>query len=130
MLSLTKIFHFEMAHAIYGYPGSCKNIHGHSYELHVTVTGHSGSKNYIPAPGFILDFKELKQLVTVTIIKTFDHKLILSRSYLHQNPAIKLQENLVTWEAEPTAENLLLYISKILCDGLPEEVPVSSVKII
>lgn len=28
MLTLTKIFHFEMAHAINGYPGSCKNIHG------------------------------------------------------------------------------------------------------
>ena len=38
MLKLTKIFHFEMAHAIHGYAGACKHIHGHSYELHVTVT--------------------------------------------------------------------------------------------
>ena len=39
MIKITKIVHFEMAHAIYGYNGRCKNIHGHSYELHVTVTG-------------------------------------------------------------------------------------------
>jgi len=122
MLSLTKIFHFEMAHAICGYPGSCKNIHGHSYELEVTVTGDKENQNYITAPGFILDFKELKQLVTSSIIKTFDHKLILSGSYLGQNPAIKSQENLVAWEAEPTAENLLIYMAKILCNVLPEEV--------
>jgi len=122
MLSLTKIFHFEMAHAIYGYPGSCKNIHGHSYELQVTVTGDKENRNYISAPGFILDFKELKQLVTSSIIKTFDHKLVLSGSYLGQNPAIKSQENLVAWEAEPTAENLLIYMAKILCNVLPEEV--------
>ena len=37
MLLLTKIFDFETAHAIDGYNGMCKNIHGHSYELHVTV---------------------------------------------------------------------------------------------
>ena len=122
MLSLTKIFHFEMAHAICGYPGSCKNIHGHSYELEVTVTGDKENQNYITAPGFILDFKELKQLVTSSIIKTFDHKLVLSGSYLGQNPAIKSQENLVAWEAEPTAENLLIYMAKILCNVLPEEV--------
>ena len=122
MLSLTKIFHFEMAHAIYGYPGSCKNIHGHSYELQVTVTGDKENQNYITAPGFILDFKELKQLVTSSIIKTFDHKLILSGSYLNQNPAIKSQENLIVLEAEPTAENLLIYMAKILRNVLPEEV--------
>ena len=122
MLSLTKIFHFEMAHAICGYPGSCKNIHGHSYELEVTVTGDKENQNYITAPGFILDFKELKQLVTSSIIKTFDHKLILSGSYLNQNPVIKSQENLVALEAEPTAENLLIYMAKILCNVLPEEV--------
>lgn len=122
MLSLTKIFHFEMAHAICGYPGSCKNIHGHSYELEVTVTGDKENQNYITAPGFILDFKELKQLVTSSIIKTFDHKLILSGSYLNQNPAIKSQENLIVLEAEPTAENLLIYMAKILRNVLPEEV--------
>ncbi len=122
MLSLTKIFHFEMAHAICGYPGSCKNIHGHSYELQVTVTRDKENQNYITAPGFILDFKELKQLVTSSIIKTFDHKLILSGSYLNQNPAIKSQENLIVLEAEPTAENLLIYMAKILRNVLPEEV--------
>jgi len=129
MLSLTKIFHFEMAHAIHGYPGACKNIHGHSYELHVTVTAAKESQNYIPAPGFILDFKELKQLVTSAIIQTFDHKLVLSRAYLVNNPAVISQENLVTWEAEPTAENLLIYMKQNLCEKFPDEVKLVKLKL-
>jgi 6-pyruvoyltetrahydropterin/6-carboxytetrahydropterin synthase len=37
MISITKIFRFETAHAIFGYEGPCAHIHGHSYELHVSV---------------------------------------------------------------------------------------------
>lgn len=118
-----------MAHAIHGYPGSCKNIHGHSYELHVTVTAGKESRHYIPAPGFILDFKELKQIVTSAIIQTFDHRLLLSRSYLLGNPAIKSQENLVTWEAEPTAENLLVYMKETLFEKLSEKVKLVKLKL-
>ncbi len=40
MIRLTKIFNFEMAHALYGYDGPCKNIHGHSYQLEVTIAGN------------------------------------------------------------------------------------------
>ncbi len=129
MLSLTKIFHFEMAHAIHGYPGACKNIHGHSYELHVTVTAEAHVQNYIPAPGFILDFKELKHLVTAAIIHTFDHKLVLSQAYLQSNPAFISAENLVSWEAEPTAENLLLYIKNTINKKLPADVQLVQLKL-
>ncbi|MBK9398291.1 MAG: 6-carboxytetrahydropterin synthase [Saprospiraceae bacterium] len=41
-----------MAHAIYGYSGACKDIHGHSYELHVSVCSDEEDTNYIPAPAF------------------------------------------------------------------------------
>ena len=129
MLSLTKIFHFEMAHAIYGYPGSCKNVHGHSYELHVTVTADHEDQKYIPAPGYILDFKELKLLVADAIIKPLDHQLVLSVSYQTKNPSFSSHENLVSFEAEPTAENLLIYIVRILQKQLPEEVKLARLKL-
>ena len=38
-IRVTKSFSFETAHALYGYDGLCKNIHGHSYKLYVTVIG-------------------------------------------------------------------------------------------
>jgi len=129
MLLLTKIFQFEMAHALLGYAGSCKNIHGHSYKLHITVSSGKKEQDYIPAPGFILDFKELKELVVVHVIRTFDHKLVLSKDYVAEHPDICTQENLVTWEAEPTAENLLIYIQRTLSAKLPLTVKLAEVKL-
>jgi len=129
MLLQTKIFHFEMAHAIFGYPGDCKNIHGHSYELHVTVSPVLEEQGYLPAPGFILDFKELKKLVQASVIKTFDHKLVLSQEYLARHPALQSQENLVAWEAEPTAENMLIYIQRTLVANLPATIRLVAIKL-
>lgn len=119
MIRFTKIFRFETAHAIYGYTGACKNIHGHSYELHVTVASPADGDEYITATGIVFDFKEIKQLVGTAVIQQFDHKLILSRSFLENHPAVAKTENLVIWEAEPSAENMLIYIKKTLCNSLP-----------
>ena len=119
MLSITKIVHFEMAHAIHGYLGACKNIHGHSYELQVTITDGKAINEYIPAPGFIIDFKELKNCLTNNILQTFDHTILLSTAYLADHPALRSMENLLEWEMEPTAENLLIFIKKTLFKNLP-----------
>ena len=86
MIQITKIFHFEMAHAIHGYEGACKNIHGHSYELHVSVCAANGNRDYIPAPGFVVDFSEIKKIVNKTVIEKFDHKLLLSESFSIRKP--------------------------------------------
>ena len=119
MIQLTKIFHFEMAHAIFGYQGSCANIHGHSYELHVGVVANQTQQDFIPSPGFLIDFKEIKSIVNETIIKLFDHKLLLSRHYLEHDPTLNHRKNLVLLDFEPTAENLLIFIQKELILKLP-----------
>ena len=107
-----------MAHAIHGYDGACKNIHGHSYELHVSISSTEMNEDFIPAPGFIIDFKKLKQLINSTIVDKFDHKLILSNAYMDKQKTILTEENLIKWEVEPTVENLLIYIVKILSEKL------------
>ncbi len=53
MIRITKIFHFETAHAVHGYIGKCSHIHGHSYELHVCVAAREQQDEYIAAPGFV-----------------------------------------------------------------------------
>lgn len=125
MLQLTKIFHFEMAHAIDGYAGACKNIHGHTYELHVTVSAEEEKQDYIPSPGFIIDFKEIKKIVTEEVVEIFDHKLVLSRDFLTKFSPAFSPENLVILEAEPTAENILFYIQRLLSAKLPSVVRLS-----
>ena len=129
MIRLTKIFSFEMAHAIHGYPGACKNIHGHSYELHVTVSSVNDETFYIPSPGLVIDFKEIKDLVKANVIDKLDHKIILSREYLAEHISFSHQENLIILEAEPSAENLLMYIMQILCNVLPEEIKLVQLKL-
>lgn len=129
MIQLTKIFNFEMAHAIHGYPGACRNIHGHSYELHVTMASKTKTDDFIPAPGFAIDFKLIKKIVTAAVIDKFDHKVVLSHQFLLQNPSFLSPENLVTWQDEPTAENLLVYIRQTLHKKMPDNIELVHLKL-
>lgn len=129
MLRITKVFHFEMAHAIHGYTGACKNIHGHSYELHVTVSSDFIETDYIPATGILIDFKDIKKLVLESVIEKFDHCLLLSPHFLKENPSFSSSKNLVIFEAEPTAENMLLYIKAALHKSLPENIKLFRLKL-
>jgi 6-pyruvoyltetrahydropterin/6-carboxytetrahydropterin synthase len=129
MISLTKIFRFESAHAILGYPGSCAQIHGHSYELQVCVQSRQPAEGYIGGLGIIIDFKDLKMLVHENVVRKLDHKLILSKAYLAAS-ANKFSDNeLVVFEAEPTAENLLIFIRNTLSSVLPTQVRLHSLKL-
>ena len=129
MLSLTKIFHFEMAHAIHGYAGACKNIHGHSYELHITVSAITADTTYIPAPGFIIDFKEIKKIVTEKIITAFDHHIILSKDFLAANNSLCKLKNLIILDAEPSAENILIHFKNVLKGNLPTNIRILRLKL-
>lgn len=109
-IRITKKFHFEAAHALAGYDGPCSNIHGHSYELSLTVLGKPIDQPDSPKHGMVLDFKELKQIVTNHIIDLFDHSLILSRQ--SSKELIPSRESpfgkMVIVDYQPTSENLLL----------------------
>ena len=61
-IRVTKVFTFDMAHALFGYDGPCKNIHGHTYELSVTLKGKVLQENNHPKDGMVIDFTDFKQL--------------------------------------------------------------------
>ena len=129
MLQLTKIFPFETSHDVYGYEGPCRNIHGHSYELHVTVAAPDSGDAFLPPPGFLIDFKELKRIAKAEIVDYFDHKMVLSKAYLASHPEIKEHENLVVWEYEPSAENILLYTRQQLKKVLPAHIKIKALRL-
>ena len=79
-IRITKEFKFEMAHALYGYDGLCKNIHGHSYKLWVTVKGNVLQKNNHKKNGMVMDFGELKQITNKHIIDKYDHSFVLNKN--------------------------------------------------
>jgi 6-pyruvoyltetrahydropterin/6-carboxytetrahydropterin synthase len=129
MIQITKIFRFEMAHAIYGYPGPCKDIHGHSYELHVSVSGNEEENDFIQAPGILIDFKDLKRIVNESIVKKLDHKVVLSQDFLKEHEHMRSMENLEIWDVEPTAENMLLTFAKALPDLFPPNVRLEELRL-
>jgi len=129
MIAITKIFRFETAHAIHQYLGSCKNIHGHSYELHVTVKAKECKEDYLEGLGIILDFKELKELVQTRVVKVLDHKLLLSKPYLIANKMEFTPDELFVFDVEPTAENILIFARNQIQASLPEDIKLHSLKL-
>ena len=65
MIRITKEFKFEMAHALYGYNGLCKNIHGHSYRLWVTIRGEVRHEKAHQKDGMVMDFLICELLFSV-----------------------------------------------------------------
>lgn len=131
IIRVTKRFHFEMAHALYGYDGLCKNIHGHSYNLEITLVGQALKQNNHPKDGMVLDFSELKNIVKKHIVTKFDHALMVnSASPKEQIEDFKKHtESLIVVDFQPTTENIVAYIAEILQQHLPINVSLYKVRL-
>lgn len=112
-----------MAHALYGYDGACKNIHGHSYHLSVTVKGPPINDTNHPKHGMVMDFTDLKDIVK-PIIDKLDHATILNANSPHKSFAQKnlLFEKLVLVSYQPTCENMLIDIAEQIQKQLPNQI--------
>src|SRR5210317_1698686 len=89
-IRITKQFDFETGHALYGYDGKCKNVHGHSYKLSVTVIGHPISDSGNVKFGMVIDFTDLKEIVTTEIVDQFDHATVFNKNTPHIELAAEL----------------------------------------
>ena len=130
-IRITKIFRFEMAHALLGYDGLCRNIHGHSYELRVTLIGEPDADAHSPKQGMLMDFSDLKRMVNGHIVDVYDHALVLHRE---TDAALVEQlrshyEKIILMDSQPTSEHLLLHFVKILKDRLPSNVRLHSLRL-
>ena len=77
-IRVTKQFGFEMSHALLNYDGLCRNIHGHSYKLQITVAGEPMQAPGSPKDGMVIDFSILKRLIQEQIISKLDHSLMIN----------------------------------------------------
>ncbi len=123
-IRITKEFHFEAAHALHGYDGPCKSIHGHSYKLAVTISGTPLVDKKSPKKGMVMDFGDLKEIIKKNVIDPFDHSLILGKDYPMEdvrniNDAFC---NIVWVDYQPTSENILVDFSRRIIPLLPKGV--------
>ena len=130
-IRITKEFRFEAAHALNNYDGPCKSIHGHSYELSVTIKGSPVGDPVSPKRGMVIDFGDLKKIVRRNIIDRFDHSLILFHGDSSQNlkDLGEAFSNIVLVDYQPTSENILLDIAQNIKRLLPEGVTLSSLRL-
>jgi 6-pyruvoyltetrahydropterin/6-carboxytetrahydropterin synthase len=103
-VTISRKAHFNAAHRLYRKDwtfeqndavfGKCNNpnFHGHNYELIVSVTGKIN-----PETGYVMDVKDLSDLILEEVEKPFDHKNL--------NLDVPDFENLI-----PTAENIVVVI--------------------
>ena len=130
-IRVTKRFHFEMAHTLHNYDGICRNIHGHSYDLEVTLSGDTFPRAGHPRDGMVMDFHELKELVKSQVVDRFDHALMVS-TYLPEEQLRALAfatERILVVDFQPTTENLVAYIAGILKPLMPEGISLFSVRL-
>jgi len=131
-IRITKHFDFETAHALYGYDGKCKNVHGHSYQLYVTIIGEPIQDDKHVKNGMVLDFGDLKKIVNEEIIDVFDHATVLNRNSPHRELAEKIRPHspkVILVEYQPTSENMIIDFAKLIGAKLPDSVKLHSLKL-
>lgn len=124
---INKLFSFETAHALEGYHGKCQHIHGHSYELQVSIMGFP-----IPHPcstiGMVMDFSDLKKIVNTHIKPLFDHRLILAENSRFKS-LIETDDTVRLVSYQPTCENMMLEMKTILQQHLQSDISLVYLKL-
>lgn len=130
-IRITKQFTFEMAHALTGYDGLCKNIHGHSYHFDVTLIGEPICDSNSSKCGMIMDFGDLKKLVNDEIVTRYDHALLLNEKSDRELVSVLKQhfDKIVMLDFQPTTENLLADFAERVQKKLPSGVQLFSLKL-
>jgi 6-pyruvoyltetrahydropterin/6-carboxytetrahydropterin synthase len=131
-IRITKQFSFETGHALYGYDGKCKNVHGHSYKLSVTVIGTPISDSSNVKFGMVIDFSDLKKIVKEEIVDQFDHATVFNKNTPHVELAEELKtrgHHVILVDYQPTSENMVVDFAKKIQDRLPNAIQLHSLKL-
>jgi 6-pyruvoyltetrahydropterin/6-carboxytetrahydropterin synthase len=131
VIRVTKEFTFEMAHALWNYDGPCRNVHGHSYRLFVTLSGTPVGETGNPKNGMVIDFTDLKSIVKKEIVNLFDHAVVVSRRFDKEKMEMftKMFGNAVLVDYQPTCENLVSDFADRISRQLPPGVKLHSLKL-
>ncbi|MBQ3042914.1 MAG: 6-carboxytetrahydropterin synthase [Alistipes sp.] len=132
IIRLTKEFTFEAAHMLEGYDGLCREIHGHSYKLFVTVKGEPESDSSSPKLGMVMDFGDLKRIVNEQIVGRLDHSFMMRNTLAAEDILNQLSyrfAKIVLTDYQPTCENMLSDFAERLLGALPENIELCSLRL-
>jgi len=131
VIRVTKEFSFEMSHVLWNYDGPCRNVHGHSYRLFVTLSGTPVNEPGHPKNGMVMDFTDLKNIVKKNIVDLFDHSVVVSRNFDSGKTEMftKMFGNTVLVDYQPTCENLVADFAQRISGLLPRGVTLHNLKL-
>ena len=131
-IRITKQFNFETGHALYGYDGKCRNVHGHSYKLSVTVIGKPITDSNHVKYGMVIDFSDLKKIVQEEIVLNFDHATVFNKNTPHIELAKELEDrghHVILVDYQPTSENMVIDFAQRIKNRLPENIKLFSLRL-
>lgn len=131
-IRITKQFTFETGHALYGYDGKCKNVHGHSYKLSVTVIGSPITDTNDVKLGMVIDFGDLKKIVEEEVVDPFDHATVFNKNTPHVELAKELTDrghSVILANYQPTSENMVIDFAAKIKARLPKNIQLHSLKL-
>ncbi len=129
---ITKEFTFETGHALHGYDGKCRNVHGHSYKLAVTVIGQPIMDSDNVKFGMVIDFGDLKKIVKEEIVDPFDHATVFNKNSPHVELAKELESRgheVILADYQPTSEMMIQDFAKKIADRLPQNIKLHSLRL-
>lgn len=131
-IRITKQFSFETGHALYGYDGKCRNVHGHSYKLSVTVSGTPIDDNTNVKYGMVIDFSDLKKIVKEEIVDQFDHATVFNKNTPHVELAKELSDrghHVILVDYQPTSEMMVIDFAEKIKSRLSNNIHLFSIKL-
>ena len=131
-IRITKQFNFETGHALYGYDGKCKNVHGHSYKLSVTVIGQPITDSSEVKYGMVIDFSDLKKIIKEEIVDVFDHATVFNKNTPHIELAKELKardHHVILVDYQPTSEMMVIDFASKIKKHLPKNIQLFSLRL-
>ena len=111
-----------------GYDGLCREIHGHSYRLFVTVKGKPEVDVESPKLGMVMDFGVLKRIVNEQIVERLDHSFTMRNTPNAMGIGCDFSK-IVLVDYQPTCENMLSDFAERLLEALPEDIELYSLRL-
>ncbi|MBC62350.1 MAG: hypothetical protein CMP11_07825 [Zetaproteobacteria bacterium] len=125
MFEITRSLEWDMGHRIPNHCGKCRFPHGHRYRLECTLKGDINDIKGDSSEGMVVDFSELKEVLSSKIYKKLDHRFMLFEGdpmIEHTKPDEKGREYLNYFIVSfiPTAENIAKWCFEQIESSLSE----------
>jgi 6-pyruvoyltetrahydropterin/6-carboxytetrahydropterin synthase len=101
MFRVTRQIDFCYGHRLLNYDGKCKYLHGHNGRVEIAIESDA-----LDDRGMVLDFSDIKRVVSRWIDENLDHRMILHRDDPARAMLAELGEPMYLIDTNPTAENI------------------------